>query len=215
MSTKVVGHEVAELRLVRLEEEELRRLDGRERARNARARSQRASLLDGEEGSCVVRVERVAIGVRDQHVGCELANSVGDRDERVPVDLERIVAEIQALELCAERGRRSLRLAVPDLLHALDGLSLLLPELAGLAALAIGEREHACRSASRGRDRDRAARAPDEVRRVRADHEELSRHDAPASRLDCVTISSRVSSSSNPAPRSRSAQSARPSSTGG
>ena len=200
---------------MRLEEQELWRLDGLERARNARARSQRASPLDGEEGSCVVRVERIAIGVRDQHIGCELANSVGDRDERVPVDLERIVAKIEALELCAKRFCRSLRLAVPDLLHALDGLSLLLPELAGLAAFAVREREHACCSAIRGRDRDRAARPPDEVRRVRADHEELSRHDAPASRLDCVTISSRVSSSPNPASRRRSAQSARPSSTGG
>ena len=65
------------------------------------------------------------------------------------VDLERIVAEVEALELGAERGRRALRLAVADLLHALDRLARLLPELARLAPLAVGEREHACRAAAR------------------------------------------------------------------
>ena len=35
---------------------------------------ERAGPLDGEEGSRVVRVERVAVGVRDQHVGRELAD---------------------------------------------------------------------------------------------------------------------------------------------
>ena len=201
---------------MRLEEEELRRLDGLERARDARAGGERASLLDGEEGGRVVRVERVAIGVRDQHVGCERADAVGDRDERVPVDLERIVAEIEALELGAERGRRPLRLAVPDLLHALDGLSLLLPELAGLAALAVGEREHARRPAVR---RSSTAIAPPARQTKSAECAPITRsflrHDAPASRRDCPTIISRISSSSNPAPRRRSAQSASPSSTGG
>ena len=45
----------------------------------------------------------------------------------VAVDLEGIVPEIETLELGAERGRRPLCLSVPDLLHALDGLPLLLP----------------------------------------------------------------------------------------
>ena len=136
--------------------------------------------------------------------------------ERVASDLEGVVPEIEALELGAERGRRPLRLSMADLLHALDGLSLLLPELAGLTALAVGEREDARRVPIRCRDRDRAARAPDEVGGVSADHEELSCHAAaPASRLDCPTISSRTSSSSNPPPSKRSAQSASPSSTGG
>ena len=111
--------------------------------------------------------------------------------------------------------RRLLRLAVADLLHALDGLVRLLPELAGFTPLAVGEREHARRSFVRRRDRDRAARAPDEVGGVGADHQELARHAAPASRRDCPTIISRTSSSSNPPPSRRSAQSASPSSTGG
>ena len=77
-------HEVAQLGLVRLEEEQLRRLDGLERARDARAGGERAGLLDGEERSRVVRVEGVAIRVREDDVGSERADPVGDRDERVP-----------------------------------------------------------------------------------------------------------------------------------
>ena len=200
---------------MRLEEEQLRRLDGLERARDARAGGERTGLLDGEERGRVVRVEGVAVRVREDDVGSERADPVGDRDERVAVDLEGIVPEIEALELGAERGRRPLRLPVADLLHALDGLSLLLPELAGLAPLAVGQREHARGAAVRRRDGDRAARAPDEVGGVSADHEELARHAAPASRRDCPTIISRTSSSSNPPPSRRSAQSASPSSTGG
>ena len=60
-----------------------------------------------------------------------------------PSTCERIVAEVEALELGAERRRRALRFAVADLLHALDRLARLLPELPRLAPLAVGEREHA------------------------------------------------------------------------
>ena len=87
--------------------------------------------------------------------------------------------------------------------------------LLGLAALAVGEREHPGLAAVRGCDCDRARRAPDEVGGVRADDEQSPAHGAPASRRDWPTISSRTSSSSNPAPSRRSAQSASPSSTGG
>ena len=48
-------HEVAQLGLMRLEEEQLRRLDGLERARDARAGGERTGLLDGEERGRVVR----------------------------------------------------------------------------------------------------------------------------------------------------------------
>ena len=199
---------------MRLEEEQLGRLDRLERARDTRAGGERARPLDGVERDRVVGVERVAVGVRDEHVRRGLADPVGDRDERVLVDLERVVAEIEALEGRAERGRRPLRLAVADLLHALDRLPRLLPELARLALLAVREREHVRRAAGRGRDRDRAAGAPDEVGAVRADHEQRP-HASPASRREWATIISRTSSSSNAASSSRSAQIASPSSTAG
>ena len=41
-----------------------------------------ARALDGDEGGRVVRVERVAVGVRDDHVGRELADRVDERRQR-------------------------------------------------------------------------------------------------------------------------------------
>ncbi len=67
------------------------------------------------------------------------------RRQRVAVDLERIIAQVEALERRAEGGGGALGLAVADLLHTLDRLPLLLPQLAGLTALAVGERDHARR----------------------------------------------------------------------
>src|SRR5581483_4416439 len=127
---------------------------------------------------------------------------------------ERVVAEVEALERRAQRGRRPLRLARAHLLDPLDGHPRLLPELAGLALLAVGEGEYLRCAAGGARDGDRASRPPDEVRGVRPDDEQ-PRHPAPASRRDCPTISSCTSSSRNPASSRWSAQSASPSSTGG
>ena len=67
-----------------------------ERARDARARSERPGALDREERARVVGVERVAVGVGEHDVRRELADAVGDRDERIAVDLERVVAEVEA-----------------------------------------------------------------------------------------------------------------------
>ncbi len=139
---------------------------------------------------------------------------VAERDQRLGPDLEGVVAEIEAFEGRAERGRRALRLAVTDLLHALDRLPGLLPELARLALLAVGESEHERLAAGRGRDGDRTAGAPDEVGAVRSYDEKLP-HASPASRREWTTIISRTSSSSNAASSSRSAQIASPSSTAG
>ena len=124
----------------------------------------------------MVGVERIAVRVRDEHVGRVLPDPVGDRDERLAVDLERVVAEIEALEGRAERGRGPLRLAMADLLHALHRLPGLLPELARLALLTVREREHLRSTPAGGRYRNRAARTPHEVGAVRADHEQSSTH---------------------------------------
>jgi hypothetical protein len=172
--------EVAELGLVRLEQEQLRRRDRVERARDAGAGGEAARAVDGGVGDRMVGVERVGVGVRDQHVGREGADRVGDREQRVSVDLQRVVAEVQAAERGAEMAGRSLRLLVTDLLDVLDRLALLLPQLAGLAALAVGQRDHLRLAAGRDRLRDRAARTPDEVGGVRADHLHAPRH-PPAS----------------------------------
>ena len=165
---------------MRLEEEELRRPDGVERARYAGAGGERAGALDCEERRGVVGVERVAVGVRDEDVGRERADPVGDLDERVPVDLERVVAEVEALELRAERRRRPPGLAVADLLHPLDRLAGLLPELAGLSALAVREREDARRGrrppSSPRSPRPRARRSRPSARRSRAASGSRARH---------------------------------------
>ena len=52
------------------------------------------------------------IGVREENVRRERADPVGDGDEGFAVDLERVVAEVEALELGPERGGGPLGLAV-------------------------------------------------------------------------------------------------------
>ncbi len=114
--------EVAELRLVRLEEQELGRLErAAEGACGPCAGGQSARPLDRDVRLRVIRVERIAVGVREQHVRCEVADPRGERRKPGPVDLERVVAEVEALERRAERRRGPLRLARTDLLDACDG----------------------------------------------------------------------------------------------
>ena len=95
-------------------------------------------------------------------------------------DLERVVAEVERLEFGAERRGGLLGFFVADLLDALDRLAGLPPELARLAALAVGECDDLGGAAAARRDRDRAARAPHEVGGVGADHQHAPRH-RPAS----------------------------------
>ena len=124
--------------------------------------------------TAVVGVERVARRVREDQLRLELADQVGQPVDGGGVHHERVVAEVEAAEVRAERGRGRLRLAVADLLDALLGLTGLLPELARLAALAVGERDDVRRAAALDDRRDRAGGAPDEVGGVRADDEEPS-----------------------------------------
>ena len=215
MSTKVVG--------VKLQSSgwcgSNRNRSGGEIVRNALltpgARGERARADDGLVGDRMVGVERIGVGVRDDHVGLELADRLDDDLEPLAVDVERVVAEVERPELGAQRPRRLLGLGVTNLLHVLDRLALDLPQLARLAALAVGQREHLRDAAGAGRDGNGAARPPDEVRRVRADHQHAPAHAAPASSRELPTVIVRISSSEKPPSSSRSANSARPSSTGG
>src|SRR5262249_43636099 len=92
--------------------------------------------------------------------------------DSLAVDSQRIVAPVECVERGPEDARSLLRLTVADLLHALLGLSLFLPELARLAALAVREPDHVRVVAAR----DRTGGTPDEVRRVRADDQQPLRH---------------------------------------
>ena len=147
-------------------------------------------------------------------VGGELAHRVDDLGQPLGPDLERVVAEVERAELGAERGGGLLGLGVADLLDVLDRLALLLPQLAGLAALAVGERDHLRGAAVAGGDRDRAAGAPHEVGGVGADHEHAAAHATPAATrvLDGHGADLLVAEAAS---RNRSAISASPSSTGG
>ena len=84
---------------MRLEQQQLRGLNGLERACDPCAGCERPGALDGEERDGMVGVERIPIRVGDQHVRRELADAVGDRCKRNAVDLERVVAEVKALEV--------------------------------------------------------------------------------------------------------------------
>ena len=119
-------------------------------------------------------------GVREDQLRLELADQIGQPLDRGGVHDERVVAEIEAAEVRAERGSGRLGLAVADLLDALLRLAGLLPELARLSALAVGEGDDVRRPAALDDRRDRAGGAPDEVGGVRADDEERLRH-RPAS----------------------------------
>ena len=115
----------------------------------------------------MVGVEGVGVGVRDEDVGRELADRFGDRQQRVAVDRQRVVAEVEAAEARAERRGR-LRLGVAHALDVLDRLALLLPQLAGLAALAVAQRDHLAHRRRSWRPRSRrprARRSPPNARR--------------------------------------------------
>ena len=124
----------------------------------------------------MVRVERVARGVREDHVRLELADQVDQPLDGGRVHDERVVAQVEAAEVRAERGCGGLRLAVTDLLHPLLRLPVLLPQLARLAPLAVGERDHVRRAPALDDRRDRAGGAPDEVGGMRAHDEHGLRH---------------------------------------
>ena len=213
-----VRREVAQLGLVGLEQEEGRRGDGLERAGHAGAGGEAARPVDRGVGDRVVGVERIGIGVGDQHVGRELADLVRDQLEAVAVDVQRVVAEVEALEAGAERGGGSFGLAVPDPLDVLDRLPLLLPQLAGLAAFPVGEGDDSRFATVLRGHGARPAGPPHEVGRVRPDHHHLPRAhlvSTPATMRVFTTAITYTSSSLKPASSSRSTISAIPSSTGG
>ena len=185
-------HEVAELGLVRLEEEQLRRLDGLERARDAGAGGERASLLDGEERGGVVGVERVAVRVRDRRRR-ERTRGCGRRSRRARRCRPRAGSR-------RGRGTRTRRRARPPRAPPLRAGSPSRARRSGPAPSRARPTPRARRTRARARGPSRrprsstaidAARAPDEVGGVRADHEELARHRPPASLRDCPTIISR------------------------
>ena len=122
----------------------------------------------------MVGVERVACRVGEDQLRLELADQIGQPLDGGGIHDERVVAEIEAAEVRAQSGRGRLRLRVADLLHPLLGLPRVLPQLARLPALAVGEGDHVCRAAALDDRRDRARGAPDEVGGVRADDEESS-----------------------------------------
>ena len=111
-------------------------------------------------------------------------------------------------------GRR-LGLRVADPLDVLDRLALLLPQLARLAALAVGERDHlAPRRRPRPPWRPRRPRARRSRPSARRSPAAAAHRPRPASACSSTAIV-RISSSLKPAARNRSAMIARPSSTGG
>ena len=64
----------------------------------------------------MIGVERVAVGMGDEHVGREGPDRVGDLVERVGADLQRVVAEVEAAEARAERVGGGLGLGVAQAL---------------------------------------------------------------------------------------------------
>ena len=101
--------------------------------------------------------------------GLHLADRIDEPEPRLAVHLERIVAEIEELDVGhAERLRGFFRFLAPACLHFLKRHAGVLPELGALAALAIGEADDRDGVAPLGVKRDRAGAAPDEIGAVGA-----------------------------------------------
>ncbi len=161
---------------MRLEGEQLGRRDRDEAARDSRA----ARELPRADGRCVchavVGVEGIERRVRQHEARRQLAQEVGQPLHRRRVQHQRIVPEVEAAEARAQRVGGLLSLAVADLLDALLGLPLFLPELARLPTLPVGKGDHLDVCARLGRQRDGAGGTPDEVGRVGADDDDRVAH---------------------------------------
>ena len=158
--------------------------DGRERALHAGAGGEAAGAADGGVGDRVVGVEGVGVGVGDEHVGGELADLVGDA-LAAPRRRSRAGSRRGPGSGSRRRDAPAARSASPWRIFLTLSIvwPVLLPQLAGLALLAVGERDHARRAAGRGGHRERAARAPHEVGRVGADDQHPPRAALTTGRL--------------------------------
>ena len=98
----------------------------------------------------MIGVERIGVGVGDEHVGGELANRLGDRGQRLAcrsaADSRRGPEQRTSRR---DAGRRARASAWRMRLTFSHRLALLLPQLAGLAALAVGQRDHLAPAAER------------------------------------------------------------------
>jgi hypothetical protein len=173
-----LGREVALLGLVRLEEEDRRGADDVVLAgvpavgvRDADGLGEHAGLERHARRGRMVAVVRVAQGVRQHDRGLHAPVEVDEaRDGLARLD-ERVVAEVEELDLGTESGCRGLGLVAADGLDLIERPALE-PLARGFAALAVGQAGHHGAVAAEGRGGDRAARSPDEVPGVGADDEE-------------------------------------------
>ena len=168
MSRKRVGLPAHLLGLVRLEQVELRR------AQHLLARLVAPGLGDHPAFQRhlrrvhVVGVVGVVLAVAQHEGGLDAADHVDHLVLVVARQVERVVAQVEADEVMdAQRLGRRLGFRPARGLDPLERHAVLLPELGALAALAEGQAEHRHLVALRGVKRDRAAAAPDEIRRVR------------------------------------------------
>src|SRR5206468_3824061 len=83
----------------------------------------------------------------------------------------RILAGVEKFDLCAEHVRRALRLVAPASLDLLHRRARLLPGELALAALAERQAGNLDAITFLHMQRDRAARAPDEIAGMRRDHQ--------------------------------------------
>lgn len=122
-------------------------------------------------GERVVEIVGILERVGQREGGLERPVEIGQAIDDLVVDAHGIVAEVPELDLGAENARRLLRLGAPDALDLVERHFALAPKLGQLAALAIGQAHDDDAIATLGVQCDRAAGAPDEIRRMRAHHQ--------------------------------------------
>ncbi len=152
----------------------------------------------------VVGVERIERRVRQHEARCQLAQEVGQLLDRRSVHHQGIVPEVEAAEARAQRVGGRLGLAVADLLDALLGLPLLLPELARLATLPVGKGDHVDVCARLCSERNGAGGTPDEVGRVGADDDHGLAHARYPYGSSCTWVDARPVQQSCVAPAASS-----------
>ena len=145
-----VGNKSAQFRLMRLEQQQSRRFDGLKRACNAGAGSQLARALRGGVGGAVVRVEGILHGMGENDGRLESSHGAGKPVHGRAIQLQRVIAQIEGFEGRAQDPGRRLCFLTPDCFHIFLGLTRFLPELAGLTAFSVRERDHVSTTAQLG-----------------------------------------------------------------
>ncbi len=121
-------------------------------------------------GVGMIEIVRVLQRMRQHEGRIFLAVDVDHAVEVLVVELERIVAAVEEFDLGAQKLRRALGFVLAAGFDLLERRAGFFPRELAFAPFAVGHAHDLHPIAALGVQRDGAARAPDEIARVRRDH---------------------------------------------